>query len=298
MKNLNSFIALVIVSLLAGPALAQGGIQQYQRNFSIGGRLPATILLVGWTKDSADIQKLFDIVTAKANETYARLDWQNSSSDVAQLVARAGQGGAQVPDDVVAAFEAALKVSGWTGGAFDIAYAGEGSYKDIKISRGSSSVELKKSGMQIRFDPIINGFMAELIARHIYAANMQNAIVKVGNVFRGLGQGLHGPWKIQVQDDAGTFARHALDLTVANTGIATVSASQYRAMPHIDPRSKQQIATPCRGVVALMNDAAQADGLANAVFVLGPEEGLKLLSKYAKGLIVDNEGKFIRSPGF
>lgn len=187
---------------------------------------------------------------------------------------------------MVAAFEAVRKVCDWTGGAFEVVTSG-GSCKDIKV--GKDSVEFRGKGAKIDLSPMIAGFMAEMMARLINAAGMNNAVVKVGNVFRGFGQGMSGPWKIQVQDDAGTFAHHALNLTVLNTGIATVSATQYRGSP---------AASSCRGTVAVMSDAALAEGVAYAAFRLGPEAGFKLLSGVAKGLVVDANGKFMRTPGF
>lgn len=290
-----SILVIALVSLLPSLAFAQGGIRQYSRQAMLGGRLPAQVLLVGLEKDAKDIERLLDLVTAKAGEVALNLDPNNPAGEVGQLMAK---GSMQVSEETAFAFEEALKVAGWTGGRFDIVLTGDGSYRDIKLSSGSRTVELKRPGMQIRFDPIINGVLAELMVRMISAVGMNNAIVKVGTVFRGMGSGMGGPWQIQVQDDAGTFARHALNLTIQNTGVATVSASQFRAQPPIDPRSKQPIAPPVRGVVALMNDAALADGIAYAAFLAGPDEGQKLLARYGKGLIVDADGKFIRTPGF
>lgn len=294
-------VPVLCAALLLGgvsPASAQGGIKQYQRRIALGGRLSGAIILVGYAKDAGDIGKLLTIVVQKANAAYANLDWRNPASQVGQLNARAGtkEKRVRVTDDVFAAFQAALKVSRWTKGAFDIAYAGKGSYKDIKLK--GNSVELKRSGMQVRFDPIVAGFLADLILRYLYTGGMQNAIVKVGNVFRGMGNSIGGPWKVQVQDDEGTFARHALNLTVRNTGISTVSANQYRHEPLIDPRSKKRITPPCRGVTAVMSDAALAQGIAHAAFVAGYPEGFSLLSQRAKGLMVDNQGRFHRTPGF
>jgi FAD:protein FMN transferase len=308
-KPLSSKATLLALALLAAlllplGAFAQpaggGGLKQFQRPFMIGGRISAVILIVGWDRDTKDVEKLLDIVSAKAAEAYARLDWQNSGSEVAKLNAAAGGGAQPVSEDVIAAFEAAQQVAEWTGGAFDIASAGPGNYRDISVKSKGGTVELKKPGMQVRFDGIIDGFLSELMVRYIFAAGMQNAMVKVGTTFRGVGQAIMGPWKIQVQDDAGTFARHALNLTVSNTAIATVSANQFRSQPLVDPRSKETVAPPCRGVTVVMNDAAHAAGLADAVFLLGPDEGQKLLGKLgnAKALIVDANGKFIRTKGF
>lgn len=289
-----------LVSFVPKGARAEGGIKIFQRQLTIGGRLPGVILVVGWQKDAADVDRLIDIISARADETYRRLDWQNPSSDVARINAAAGQGPVKVSGDVAQAFEEARTISSWTGGAFDVTYAGEGSWKDIKVDLGDSTVELKRSGMQARFNTLVEGFLAEYLIRMISGANMQNAMVKVGNVFRGVGQGLTGPWKIQVQDDSGTYARHALNLVVSNAGIATASSNQFRGQPLIDPRSKRTINPPCKGTTIVMQNAAQAQGVAMAVFVVGPEKGYEMLAKLgnARGLIVDNNGKFIRTPGF
>ncbi len=293
--------AFTISSLLAQASVhATDGIKLYQRQATIGGRVPAVMLIVGWQKDSNDIEKLMDIVSSKATETFTKLDWQNPSSDISKLNQSAGQGPIKVSDDVAHAIAEAMKISAWTNGAFDITYAGSGSWRDIKVNEGNASVELKKSGMQLRFDNMMEGFLADLMIRYINTANMKNAMVKVGSVFRGMGQSIMGPWKIQVQDDEGTFAHHALNLTVRNAGIAAVSASQYREKPLIDPRSKSTISPPCRGTTIVMKDAAHAQGVAHAVFVLGPKKGYEMLTKMGKaaGLIVDSAGKFIRTPGF
>lgn len=286
-------------ALLPLPARAQGGIKLYQRQF-MAGRSPAVILIVGWQRDAKDVERLMDIVSQRVSETFMRLDWQNPSGDVARVNASAGVGPVQVSPDVADAFEKAKKISSWTKGAFDITYAGPGSYKNIRVNKGNSSVELKKGGMQARFDNLIEGFLAEYMIRLIHTANMQNAMVKVGNVFRGMGSGVQGPWKIQVQDDAGTFAHHALNLVVSNAGIATASASQYRGRQLIDPRSKGAINPPCKGTTIVMKNAAEAQGIAFATFVLGPKKGYEMLVKLgnARGLIVDSAGKFIRTPGF
>jgi FAD:protein FMN transferase len=295
-------ICIITIALLslARPSFAQGGIKQFQRQFALGGRHRGAILLVGWNKDAAAINRLMDTIIARANESYIRLDCQNPSSIISQMNARSGGKEAKVvvPTDVLSAFQAAKKVSSWTGGAFDITYLGTGSYKNIKIRNGSSTVELKKSGMRVCFTPIIEGLMADFILHSLHASNMTNTIVKVGYVFRGAGQSVSGPWKIQVQDDAGTYAHHALNLIVKNSGVSTVSASQYRAKPLIDPRTKAQIAIPCRGTTVVMQEAALAQGLAQAVFVLGPQKGFELLSSKARGLIVSNSGQFLRTPGF
>ncbi|MBT3182435.1 MAG: hypothetical protein HN337_08020 [Deltaproteobacteria bacterium] len=294
----STLLSLLILISTTRTAIG-GGIEQYQRHATIGGRIPVSIIIVGWSKDKKTMEKLFDVVLSKINTVHTNLNWANAQSEVSRVNANAGKGPVTVSSEVLAAFQAAKKVSGWTDGAFDITYyQGPGSYRDIAIDKSNYTVELKTAGMRVNFDKIIDGFLADVIVHYVYHANMHNAMVKVGSIFRGIGNGMSGPWRIQVQDDSGTFAKHALNLTVMNTGVAAVSASKYRGTSIIDPRSKSAINTPCKGVVAVMREAALANGLAEAVFVVGPEKGKKLLSKYAKGLIVNNSGRFIRTAGF
>lgn len=300
-NNKRIFIAVIFFALAAIifpiQSHAQSGIKQFQRQFMLGSRLHTTILIIGYTKDAALVEKLMDIVSQNASESFDHLNWQDPSSELAKINAAAGKSAVTTTFDVVEAFKAAQQISKWTDGAFDVIYGG-GHYKDVEI--GENSIRLKGAGMQARFDSLIEGFLADLMIRYIYAATMQNAMVKVGNTFRGIGQNINGPWKIQVQDDEGTFAHHAMNLSVSNSGIATVSANQYRSQPLIDPRTNSQVTQPCRGVTVIMSDSIQAQGVAHAVYLLGPIEGQKLLTKLgnAKALIVDNAGKFVKTAGF
>jgi thiamine biosynthesis lipoprotein len=58
-------------------------------------------------------------------------------------------------------------------------------------------------------------------------------------------------------------------------------------------------ARQCRSVTILAKDALSADGLATAVFVMGPERGLRLIEamEEVEGLIVSADGKIIQSEG-
>jgi len=302
-RRLSRTIAAIVAACIVAPAVAhaqQGDIKLFSRQVTLGGRIQAAILIVGFARDAASMEKLIDIVAQRGNEAHAQLDWQNPGGDVGRINAAAGQGAVTVSEDTIAAFEEARRISDWTKGWFDVAASGQGSYKDIGIDKGGRTVQLKKSGMQVRFDGMLEGFLAEYMARLIATANMQNAMVKVGNVFRGMGSGLAGPWKIQVQDSEGTYAHHALNLQVNNNAVATVSSNEFSTQELINPRNKERIAPPCKGVTLVMPNAAEAQGAAKAVFIAGPKDGYDLIAKMGKasGLIVDNAGKFIRTPGF
>lgn len=290
------FAACAILPLSANAQ--EGAVKQFQSQFKIGGKIPAAIVIVGYAKDSAEIGKLLTVIAGRADEVFARLDWQNPASEVSKINEQAGQGPVQVSSEVVAAFSAAEKLSTWTDGLFDVTFAGQGNWKNIKIKKDNSTVELKKSGMQARFDRITDGFLAEFISRCIQAGGMQNALIKVGGAFRGMGTGQDGQWKVEVQDAAGAFAHRAVELTIGNAGIATASAAAFKDGMIINPKTKKEVAAPCKGVIVAMKDATFAAGISSAALILAPDEAMKLITKFGRGIILDKDGNFIRSPGF
>lgn len=283
--------------LFASPLFAQEP-KQFQQKFNFRNGTSGVIVIIGWPADAKSIEKLAETVIDETNRTLDLLDANNPSGDVAKLNNNAGKGPLKVAWQVVNAFKAAGQVAGWTKGAFDVVVSG-GDYRDISIDGNASTVELKKPGMRVSFNPILDGYLADYMINLIYTAKMGNAMVKVGNVFRGVGHSLYGPWKIQVQEDSAAYARHALNLTVSNTGIATISATQFRSAPLIDFRSKQTIQPRLKGATIIMKDAALAQGIAYAVFVMGPGDGINFLNKFgkARGLIVDAQGKFLKTAG-
>lgn len=295
-RTVAAFLTIVFIFAFSIDSADAQGVTQFQRRATIGGKIPVYILMLGWSKDSRAIEKVFDILIARANDSYLRLDWQNTSSEVAKVNAAAGAGAVGVSPEVASAFKVATKIAEWTGGAFDVTYAGSGSWRDVKVS--GDSVELQKQGMNVRFDGMMEGYLADLIVFYIKSSGMTNAMVKVGDVFRGIGSSLHGPWKVQIEEATGIFAHHAISLTVENTAVAAASVDSLRGLNLIDPRSKGQKSPSCKGAVVVMKEAADAQGLAHAVFVLGPDEGMKLMTKMSKGMIIDNNGKFLRTPGF
>lgn len=302
-RTTSSFLIAILILLIAPVCLAQSSsqsqdaVQIFQREMNVG-PFRSAILMLGYSRDKADVDKLFDVLVQKANESYSNIDAQNPSGDVGKIIAAAGKDAVQVSPETVSAFEVALKVSKWSEGAFDITSGEVGDWRDIKVSKSSSTVKLSKAGMTVNLQNIAEGHVAEILIRLIKLANMNHALVKVGSTFRGMGQSINGPWKIEVMDNEGSFAHRAINLTVQDTGIATASAATYRINKLVDPRTKKQVEPKCRGIVVVAPDTATAQALANAAFVMGPQDGMKLISSYGKGLIVDLSGNFLRSQGF
>ena len=280
-----SFLFVIILFCLTSPIQAQ--TKQFQKAFTIGGKLSAAVIIVDAPKGGSSTEALVTLLIEKANSIYKMLDSQDPESEVAKINNSAGDDGVTVSNTTLAAFKAAQDVSTWTDGVFDITQSENGNWKKIKINEKDSTVRVKSKGMKVGFDRIISGFLADTLTKELSSAGVENAVVKVGYSFSALGHAEGKPWAIAVEVDEAGFARHAINMTITNSGVSTVSAKD---LPN----------PPCRGVSILMKNAAHAEGMARAIFKLGPKKGYEFCSKIQnmKGIIVDNNGVFIRSPGY
>ena len=299
MKLRKLFINTFFLLLISSTALAEP--KQFARKFQLDDKVGA-VMIIGYQEDAAAVEKLIDLTVNEAKRIHLLLDYRNPQGDIGKLNALNDTAEVKLNEDVFTAFKAATRVAEWTHGAFDVTYPSEqGDYTSYKLNEEKNTIKIKKAGLQFRFDHIEDGYIADVLVRFIYANGMKNVLVKVGNTFRGIGSSLYGPWKIQIQDDAGTYAHRALNLGIQNTGAAIVSRTQFAGnSPLIDPRSKQQIQASMRGNTVVMKEAALAQAYAYALFVLGPKDGYDHAVTLAQGkaLIVDSKGTFLRTPGF
>lgn len=299
MKPLKLLIKTSLFLFIASTALANP--KQFARKFDVEGTTGA-IMIIGYEEDNAAVEKLIDLAVDEAKRIHLELDHRNPQGDVGKLNALNDTAEVKLTEDVFTAFKAADRVARWTNGAFDITYASEnGDYNSYKLNEEKNTIKIKKPGLKFRFDKIEQGYIADVLVRFIYAHGMKNALVKMGNVFRGIGSSLYGPWKVQIQDDAGTYAHRALNLGIQNSGAAILSRTQFNSSsPLIDPRSKQQIDPTIRGNTVVMKEAALAQAYAYALFVMGAKNGYEhsVALGQGKALIVDNKGTFLRTPGF
>jgi len=160
-------------------------------------------------------------------------------------------------------------------------------------------VALRKDNARVSFDHLIEGLLADYIVTMIKAANMENVLVKVGNVFRGTGQSINGTWKVEVQEYFATDVQHVLKLSIIDSGLSAISVTDPKYVNLLNHRTGQNTRPDCKGAVIIMNEAALAEGVAYAAFAMGFDEGVKFLEKFnkARGLLVDSHGQFYKTKG-
>lgn len=294
----SSLIAIIVFVFILSSinSNAADDLQRFSRTFAVGGRVQSSIILIGLAKDNGQINRLFNIIIERANDLSERISIDGKRSEIRAINEIASIKAVPVSADILAAVEGAIEASRATGGTFELV-AERGIYSDIRINRGGVSIEFMKPGMKIDLTPLHDGIIADAIISDLRGAAMHNALVNVGDSFMGIGADIGGPWSVQIEDQFGTYAHHAADIPIKNAGVSIISGSSPKMMPYI--RKSDMVGANVRGTTIIAFDATVASGIALATFKLGADGGLKLLNRIsnARGIIVDGEGKFLRSGG-
>jgi len=163
------------------------------------------------------------------------------------------------------------------------------------LDREKHTVALAAAGMKIDLGAVGQGFGADLACAALRDAGARSALVELGGEVRALGEKWPGqPWEIGI---AHPRAPGRLMATVPLSGNAASTSGDYekyfqkggrRASHILDPRTGQPLLGGAVSVTVIAPECILADGLATAVSVLGPAEGMKLVASYrAEGQAVE-----------
>ena len=130
-------------------------------------------------------------------------------------------------------------------------------------------------GLTLDLSGIAKGFAVDHVVEALRALALENLLVEIGGELRGEGHRPDGrPWTVQVD---------GLSQTVELEGLAVATSGdrwhwreqEGRRWSHtIDPRTGKPVEHRLASVTVLHRECMQADALATALTVLGPEDGL------------------------
>ena len=169
---------------------------------------------------------------------------------------------------------------------------------DIRLDRVVGTVQL---GSSTAFDPggIGKGFAADLVVEELVAMGARGVLVNVGGDLRAAGESpSEGAWVVAIADPLDV--EHGLGNLCLEAGAVASSWRTKRVwigpdgMAHhhlIDPRTGRSASTGVAGVTVVAACGWQAEVLAKAAFVAGPEEGPTLIARSgAAGIVVADDG--------
>ena len=179
----------------------------------------------------------------------------------------------------------------------------QGTGPDALLFAGST---VRKSGPELAVDlaGIAKGYAIDRAVEVLAAAGVRSASVNAGGDMRLLGDRGGEPWRIGIQ-----HPRHGNDI-LARLNLsdrAVVTSGDYERMFVVDGIRYHHLLDPatgypagkCQAVTVVADNAALADAVATAVFVLGPEAGMQLLAETpdVEGLIIAADGSVSLSAG-
>lgn len=137
-------------------------------------------------------------------------------------------------------------------------------------------------GTYVDLSSIAKGYAVDAVARALQRLGCGNALVEVGGELLGMGRRPDGqPWRVAVrlpgleQGDAGpVLALQGLAVATSGDDFRCFAADDGLRYSHtIDPRTGRPVRHALASVTVVHAQCMQADALATALTVLGPDEG-------------------------
>jgi FAD:protein FMN transferase len=177
-------------------------------------------------------------------------------------------------------------------------------YRVVELDPAQHAVRIPK-GHKIGLGGIAKGYIVDRAADVLKRANIRDFLVQAGGDLFGSGKKPDGsPWVSGIQDPRGPQGVFFASIELTDHAFSTAGdyARSYvigkRRYHHIiDPHTGYP-ATASRSVTVWAEDATTADAIDDAVFILGPAAGLKLVaaSPGVGVVIVDKNNKVWVSP--
>jgi thiamine biosynthesis lipoprotein len=230
-------------------------------------------------------------------------------------------------DELFELVRRSLDISILTRGAFDITYDSVGQHYDFRerrrpdaptIERELASIDYRlveanaadrtirflQPGVRINLGGIAKGYAVERGAAILRDHGIRHGIVTAGGDSRLIGDRRGYPWLVGVRDPRRDGAV-AMRIPLENEAIST--SGDYERFFDEDGRRYHHIIQPTTGesangvqsVTIVGPDAVITDALSTSVFVMGVDQGLRLLATLPdyEGIVIDDEGRLFYSDG-
>ncbi|MEW5865482.1 MAG: FAD:protein FMN transferase [Bacillota bacterium] len=257
-----------------------------------------------------------------------------ATSDVSRINQGAGGDPVQVSDETFMLLDRALKCSELSGGAFDITIGpvvdawGFGTdkphvpdaptlaralslvnWRALELNPEGKTVRLPLPGMSIDLGGIAKGYAADRAATVLRDHGIQHALIDAGGNIAAVGTRPDGkPWRIGIRDPRGENPADTIGPVIVVKDAAVVTSGDYERFfvdngqryHHIFDPSTGKPASLARSATVIAKNSCDADMLSTAVFVLGPEKGLKVAESLdgVFAMVVGADGNLSFSAGF
>ena len=280
-----------------------------------------------WHDDLETAQEAVAAVFAEVARIDKLMSTYIEDSEMSRINREASSGPVDVGDELFTLILRALDISLLTRGAFDITYDSVGQHYDfregrrpdedtileelprlnyrlVEINRDNSTIRFMQEGVRINLGGIAKGYTVERGVDVLRQYGVAHARVTAGGDSRLLGDRRGQPWMVGVQNPRDND-QVAVTLPLENEAIST-SGDYERFFEedgeryhHIIEPSTGQPAGEVRSTTIIGPDAVLTDALSTSVFVMGVDQGLRLIATLPdyEGIVIDAEGQMFYSDG-
>lgn len=251
-----------------------------------------------------------ELAERRVREIERMMSAYTENSDIVRINQSAGETTVKIHSETLGLIKKAITFSILSDGAFDITVwplvelwgigrmknripSGEEieaakslvDYRKILLDESHCRAGLKEKGQAIDLGGIAKGYAAEEVKRILLENNVQSALINLGGNILTVGSSPDGGvWKIGIQNPLEPTGNYLGILGAENKTIVTSGSNERffiqrgRRYHHIiDPRTGEPSQSGLLSITAVCGGSADADALTTSAFVLGPENGMKLI---------------------
>lgn len=162
-------------------------------------------------------------------------------------------------------------------------------YHDLELME-DNLVYLNRKGMKLDLGGIAKGYAADEMKRVFKENGVENAIIDLGGNIYAMGEKANSePWKIGIQDPFEPIGQHMGIYSIKDKSIVTsgdyeryfnYNGKRYHHI--IDGKTGYPSENEVAGISIVSDLSIDGDALSTALFVLGVDEGMKLVNQLDK----------------
>jgi FAD:protein FMN transferase len=284
-----------------------------------------------WTADKPAAQAAIAAVFGEFDRLEDLMSTWRAGSDVLRLNAAAGKGPVKLSAEVIEVLALARHYSELSDGKFDVTFAALSGlwrfdhdqdgvvpdpvavaarlpligWQDLVVDAGAGTAELRRKGMSVNLGGIGKGYAVDHASAILRRHGFEDFLVQAGGDLYVGGHPQGRKWRLGIQDPRGPGDTPFALLALSNATFSTSGDYERffmkdgRRYHHIIDPATGQPAMASRSVTLVTSKAVAADALAKAVFILGPEAGLRLIERLpdVEGVIVGAHNEVAVSSG-
>jgi len=280
-----------------------------------------------WSDDSEVGLATLESVFQEADRIDRLMSTYKDDSEISKINREAAAAPVVSGEELFRLISRSLEISVLTDGAFDITYESVGQHYDfrehqrpdeltveseleninfrfVQLDDEARTVRFGQDGVRINLGGIAKGYVVERGVSILREKGIKNAIVTAGGDSRLLGDRRGRPWMVGIRDPR-KEGEVTITLPLQDEAIST-SGDYERFFDEDGVRYHHIIhpgtGTPASGVhsaTVFGPDAVTTDALSTSVFVLGVDQGLRLIAALPdyEGIVIDADGRVFFSDG-